>query len=138
MLRTSIFRPALSTSKLLSPTVITATRNFHNTNIKMAVTQLNGKQEFTDAIASGVSVVDFFATWCGPCKAISPQVEKFSNEYNSINFYKIDVDEVAEVAADAGVKAMPTFIIYKDGQKVEEVVGANPAGIKAALDKLSG
>jgi thioredoxin 1 len=84
-------------------------------------------------------VVDWFATWCGPCKAISPAIEKFSNEdaHSKVAFYKIDVDELAEVAASNGISAMPTFDFYQGGKKVETVKGANPPGIQAALKKIS-
>ncbi|KAF3936330.1 Thioredoxin-1 [Dactylella cylindrospora] len=80
-----------------------------------------------------VTVVDFYATWCGPCKQISPFVEKLSKEYEDTNFVKIDVDEVSDVAAECGVRAMPTFMIFRNDEKVGEVIGANPAALKAAV-----
>ncbi|THW29458.1 hypothetical protein D6D23_01076 [Aureobasidium pullulans] len=78
-------------------------------------------------------VVDFFATWCGPCKAIAPQVVKMSSTYPSARFYKIDVDEVPEVAQELSIRAMPTFVLFKDGQEVATVVGANPTALEAAI-----
>ncbi|KAI8084549.1 thioredoxin TrxA [Halteromyces radiatus] len=74
-------------------------------------------------------VIDFYATWCGPCKLISPKFEKLVEEYPDVIFAKVDVDEVADVAADVGVRAMPTFMFFKNGNKVDEVVGANLASI---------
>jgi thioredoxin 1 len=97
------------------------------------------KQEFQEKIlnSQGPIVLDCYAEWCGPCKAIAPQVAKFAEEFQNVKFYQIDVDEVSEVAAEIGVRAMPTFIFFKDGQKVSEVVGANPPALRAAVVSLS-
>lgn len=62
---------------------------------------------------------------------LSPR--RFSNNYTDARFYKIDVDEVPEVAQEQSVRAMPTFLLYKDGKQVGEVVGANPAALEAAI-----
>jgi thioredoxin 1 len=62
---------------------------------------------------------------------------RFSDEFPSIHFVKIDVDEVPDVAQELGIRAMPTFLIFKDGEKVQEVVGANPQALKAAIDKVA-
>ncbi|KAG9230779.1 putative thioredoxin [Amylocarpus encephaloides] len=86
---------------------------------------------------NNVVVLDCFATWCGPCKVIAPTVVKFSDEFPSIHFAKIDVDEVPDIAQKLGVRAMPTFLIFKDGEKVSEVVGANPQALKVAIEKIA-
>jgi thioredoxin 1 len=80
-------------------------------------------------------IVDCSAVWCGPCKAISPVFQRFSTQedFKNAKFYEIDVDDLAEVAADLGVRAMPTFMFFKAGQKVNEVVGANPPALEAAI-----
>ncbi|KAG9573151.1 hypothetical protein KCU86_g9901, partial [Aureobasidium melanogenum] len=95
----------------------------------------NSKADFDAARAETgtLMVVDFFATWCGPCKAIAPQVVKMSSTYPSARFYKIDVDEVPEVAQELSIRAMPTFVLFKDGQEVATVVGANPTALEAAI-----
>jgi thioredoxin 1 len=80
-------------------------------------------------------VLDCFATWCGPCKVIAPQVVKFSDAYPTARFYKLDVDEVPDVAQELGIRAMPTFVLFKNGEKVAEVVGANPKALEAAIKK---
>ncbi|KAI9638928.1 thioredoxin-like protein, partial [Dioszegia hungarica] len=72
-------------------------------------------------------VVDFWATWCGPCKLISPHFEKLEQKYPQIKFVKVDVDEQAEVAQEVGVRAMPTFVAYNKGEKVKDLTGAQPA-----------
>jgi thioredoxin-related protein len=60
---------------------------------------------------------------------------RFSKEYKDVRFYKFDVDEVPDLAQELGIRAMPTFILFKDGDKVDEVVGANPKAIEAAIKK---
>merc|ERR1712137_1150969 len=70
-------------------------------------------------------VVDFTATWCGPCKAIAPFFEELAGKYPDIVFVKVDVDDCDDVAAKCGISAMPTFHKYAKGAKVKEVVGAS-------------
>lgn len=62
---------------------------------------------------------------------------RFSEQYPSAHFIKVDVDDVPDVAQEVGVRAMPTFIIFKNGEKVGEVVGANPPALKAAIEKVA-
>ena len=80
-------------------------------------------------------VLDCFATWCGPCKAIAPKIVQMSHEHPNVKFFKLDVDEVPETAQELGIRAMPTFLIFRDGEKVGEVVGAQAAAIKAAVEE---
>ncbi|GAD94099.1 hypothetical protein MYCGRDRAFT_82116 [Paecilomyces variotii No. 5] len=101
----------------------------------MGVHNVSTKSEFTEKTGQGVAVVDFFATWCGPCKAIAPKIEELSEKYPSATFYKVDVDTLSDVAAEIGIRAMPTFHVYKNGERVEEIVGANPPAIEAAIKK---
>ena len=74
------------------------------------------------------------ATWCGPCKVIAPQIVKMSDAFPSVRFYKLDVDDVPDVAQELGVRAMPTFFVFKDGEKVKEVVGANQKALQALVE----
>merc|ERR1712187_975551 len=103
------------------------------------VINITSDAEFKEKVLSsqGPVVVDCFATWCGPCKAIAPKVADFSKQYTNVKFYQIDVDELSNTAGEIGVRAMPTFLLYKDGEKVEDVVGANPAALEAAIKKLA-
>ncbi|CAK1358481.1 thioredoxin trx1 [Cercospora beticola] len=100
-----------------------------------AVHNIKAKADFDSLKADKdkLSVIDCYATWCGPCKVIAPQVSKFADQYNNATFYKLDVDELPDVAQELGVRAMPTFYLFKNGEKVQEVVGANPNALEAAI-----
>ncbi|KAF1347952.1 thioredoxin [Delphinella strobiligena] len=104
---------------------------------KEGVHNLQAKADFDKAIAEKdtLMVLDCFATWCGPCKVIAPQVVKFSDTYPNARFYKVDVDEVPDVAQELGIRAMPTFVLFKNGEKVAEVVGANPKALETAIQQ---
>ncbi|KAI3474823.1 hypothetical protein Pfo_030134 [Paulownia fortunei] len=69
-------------------------------------------------------VVDFSATWCGPCKFIEPAFNDMSAKYSDVDFVKIDVDELSDVSREFGVQAISTFVLLKQGKEVERVVGA--------------
>ncbi|XP_043916977.1 thioredoxin-like isoform X2 [Protopterus annectens] len=81
-------------------------------------------------------VVDFTASWCGPCRNIAPCFEELSQQYPNIKFVKVDVDEASDVAADCGVTAMPTFHFYKNGKKVKDFCGANKEMLQKAVEEL--
>ncbi|KAI9222377.1 PITH domain-containing protein [Blastocladiella britannica] len=88
---------------------------------------INSAQEFQQTIAqSTLTVVDFHAVWCGPCKMIAPFVDALSDKYKASTFCKVDVDQLKDVAAACGVSAMPTFQLFRSGNKVGEMRGANP------------
>ena len=72
-------------------------------------------------------VVDFWAEWCGPCKAIAPMVEELAEEYDGkVKFVKVDVDSSPQTPMSFGIRGIPTLLIFKDGEKVGQVVGAVP------------
>lgn len=99
---------------------------------------IKSESEFSAAIkADKLVVVDFFAVWCGPCKMIAPMLEKFSQQYSNVAFYKVDVDELPSVAQSQEVTSMPTLLFFKSGELVGKVIGANPAAIKQTIDKLA-
>jgi thioredoxin 1 len=86
------------------------------------VKQINSK-EFKDVIREGKVVVDLFATWCGPCKMLSPILDEISEEIKSTNFYKIDVDDNSDIAIEYGVMSIPTVLIFEKGILVNKIVG---------------
>ncbi|EER90722.1 thioredoxin H2-2 [Sorghum bicolor] len=69
-------------------------------------------------------VIDFSASWCGPCRFIEPAFKELASRFTDAIFVKIDVDELAEVARTWKVEAMPTFVLVKDGKEVSRVIGA--------------
>ncbi len=82
--------------------------------------------EFGEA-ESGVAVVDFSATWCGPCKMLAPVLEEISGELEGkINFFNIDVDENQDLAAKYGITSIPALLVLKDGEKQDMQVGFQP------------
>ncbi|PYH97161.1 thioredoxin [Aspergillus ellipticus CBS 707.79] len=93
---------------------------------------------FKALTSSGPVVVDFFATWCGPCKAVAPVVGKLSETYPNVRFIQVDVDKVRSVAQELQVRAMPTFVLYKDGSPLEKrVVGGNMKELEEAIKGIS-
>lgn len=99
----------------------------------------NSKEEFKEKVTDSKDaiVLDCFAEWCGPCKAIAPKVDEFAAQYPGAKFYKFDVDELSDVAAELGVRAMPSFYLFKDGEVVDTVVGANPPALEAGIKKIT-
>jgi thioredoxin len=86
--------------------------------------EIINEQNFNEKIASGVVLVDFFATWCGPCKMVAPILEKLAEQYEGrASIYKVDVDQSNALAAKFGVQAIPTMIVFKDGQPMKTHVG---------------
>lgn len=84
------------------------------------------KQEFDELIKNDKVLVDFFATWCGPCKMIGPNIEKLAEENADATVIKIDVDKHSEIAAEYGVQTIPTLIAFKKGQIVNQKIGFIP------------
>ena len=88
--------------------------------------------------ADHVVVVDFFATWCGPCKMMAPAVEKLAEEYEGKAVIgKLDVEESMDIAGRYGVMNVPTLILFKDGRAVERKVGLQSASdLRKLLDSV--
>tara|TARA_A100001037_G_C15142773_1_gene634671 strand:- start:2666 stop:3043 length:378 start_codon:yes stop_codon:yes gene_type:complete len=82
-------------------------------------------------------LVDFWATWCGPCRAVAPVIDELATEYEGkLKVGKVDVDAEQQLAADFGVRSIPTLLIFKDGKMAEQIVGAVPKS--QLVDKLQG
>ena len=91
----------------------------------MAVKVLT-KDNFDAETASGVSLVDFWASWCGPCRMVSPIVDEIAQEHPEIKVGKVNVDEQPELAASFNVMSIPSLFVFKDGKVVNQAVGARP------------
>ena len=81
------------------------------------IKHIESEQEFNELIKEGLVLIDFFATWCGPCKMLSPVIEQVEREKPELKVIKVDVDELPMIAAKYGIQAIPTlflfFIYYK-------------------------
>ncbi|XP_023800084.1 thioredoxin [Cyanistes caeruleus] len=95
--------------------------------------------EFEEELKSAgekLIVVDFSATWCGPCKMIKPFFHSLCEKYGDVVFIEIDVDDAQDVASHCDVKCMPTFQFYKNGKKVQEFSGANKEKLEETIKSL--
>jgi thioredoxin 1 len=103
----------------------------------MNAVQLTDATFKSEVVDSKIPVlVDFWATWCGPCKAIAPVVEEIAGEYaGKLKVGKVDVDSNQAVAMQYQIRSIPTLLIFKGGAVVEQIVGAVPK--KSLIDKLS-
>ncbi len=90
--------------------------------------------------APNLVMVDFWATWCGPCKIVAPVVEELAREYEGkAKFAKVNTDENADLASKYNIRGIPTLIFFKDGEVKDQVVGAVPkAQLKSKIDSLLG
>jgi thioredoxin 1 len=82
--------------------------------------------EFEEQLSPGLTMVDVWAPWCGPCRTLTPIIERVSEERN-VKLLKINADESGELTTSFGVRGIPTVIFFKDGQEVDRVVGLKQA-----------
>ena len=87
---------------------------------------LNG-ENFDTTVNSGVSLVDFWAPWCGPCRMIAPTIDQLAKDFDGkANICKVNTDEEQNIAIKFGIRSIPTLLIFKDGEVVDTLIGALP------------
>lgn len=92
--------------------------------------------ESSEIPEKGIVVIDFFATWCGPCKHIAPFFQEMSGKYPTLTFFKVDVDESPDLTNEYDISAMPTFVFLRDRQIVGRIEGADARRIVAQVESL--
>ena len=93
----------------------------------MPVYEIKSNDDFSKVLGSSKAIVDFYAPWCGPCMNFANQYKELSNnpEFKSINFFKLNVDELQEIAQKLKVQSLPTFMSFSNGKIVAKTTGAN-------------
>ena len=99
-------------------------------------TQITDDQFESEVIKSSTPVlVDFWAEWCGPCKAIAPTLEEIAGDYDGrLKVVKVDVDENRQSATQYGIRSIPSLLLFKDGAEVDRIIGALPK--KQLMEKI--
>lgn len=103
------------------------------------IVELRSRADFDEVLTMSrdrLVVIDFFATWCPPCVRIAPRFQELADELPDVMFYKLDVDAVSDVAASQGIRAMPTFKIYRNGLCEETIQGGDLARLRADIERL--
>lgn len=120
-------------------TSLYAIRSFSQSALRQQVKEVNSAEHFKQLIGTDkVTIVDFYATWCGPCKAIEPVMEKLSDMIPDAEFLRVDVDQQTSIAEEYGITAMPTIKFYKDALPVDTIVGANLGKLVSLLKEHTG
>jgi thioredoxin 1 len=109
---------------MASPNILTLTQDNFEKNVLKSETPI---------------LVDFWAEWCGPCKMIAPVLDELAEEYSGrVNIGKVNVDEFQALAAEYGVRAIPTLLLFQNGQVAEQILGLkSKRDLKTSLDKVA-
>ncbi|MBO8427292.1 MAG: thioredoxin [Firmicutes bacterium] len=90
------------------------------------VIELDLESKFNELIKEGLVLVDFNATWCGPCRMLKPEIEALSEERKDVKFVSVDVDNFNALSARYNVRVVPTLVLFKDGKVIEVTTGYRP------------
>ena len=108
-------------------------------SVESSLLHVSDKNFESEVLRSGIPVlVDFWATWCGPCRAISPIIEELAKEFSGrVKITKLNVDENPATPGQYGVRGIPTLILFKEGKVLDQIVGSVPkARLKAMIEKV--
>lgn len=104
----------------------------------MAVKHPKSKEELEELIAKAgakLVIIDFFATWCGPCRLMGPKFNKLAEEFPDPIYVGIDVDEQESIAASYDIAVMPTFVFFKNGEKIQTIEGNNYEDLRKTVEQ---
>ena len=103
----------------------------------VCVTNVRDDNFNTFITSNKLVVVDFFATWCGPCRALSPYIDELATNHNHILFAKANIEETPIIANELDVKSLPCVVIFENGKEINRVVGFNKPKLQAIIENLS-
>ncbi|KAL2315753.1 Thioredoxin-2, mitochondrial [Schizosaccharomyces pombe] len=111
-------------------------RSFTSSRILRKVNAVESFGDYTTRIsADKVTVVDFYADWCGPCKYLKPFLEKLSEQNQKASFIAVNADKFSDIAQKNGVYALPTMVLFRKGQELDRIVGADVKTLSSLLAK---
>jgi thioredoxin 1 len=99
----------------------------------MTILEITNLQKLEEAISGKSAIIDFKATWCGPCKKIAPKFLELSNHHKDIIFISVDVDDATEIVEKFNITSMPTFLFFKEGLVVKRLTSSNYEELKKAV-----
>ena len=99
------------------------------------VVHLN-EDTFDHGISNGLTLVDFWAEWCGPCKALAPTIDQIAEDYQEkVTVAKVDIDANPNIPGKFGIRGIPTVILFKDGAQLDIMVGNSPQKVREMVEK---
>lgn len=94
------------------------------------------EETFDNGVSNGLTLVDFWAEWCAPCKALSPAIEQLADEFGGkLSVAKVDIDANPRIPGRFGIRGIPTVILFKDGEQVDMFVGNSPQKIREMVER---
>lgn len=98
------------------------------------VVHLN-EETFDQGISTGLTLVDFWAEWCGPCKALAPTIDQIAEDYQEkVTVAKVDIDANPNIPGKFGIRGIPTVILFKDGEQLDIMVGNSPQKVREMVE----
>lgn len=94
------------------------------------------ESDFNESIKEGITLVDFWAEWCGPCKALAPAIDQLAEDYDGkVKVAKVDVDSNQGIAGQFSIRGIPTVLLFKDGEQIDMFTGNAPGKIKEMIER---